>query len=89
MLFDTLINSEKISSFFYKIGFDYSKIKSHPVNNFKVHVLDEEPLLVKNKEPFFYLVKRGVENNDFDSKLEIRLSGNIDLNILSKIENFE
>ena len=29
------------------------------------------------------------ENNDFDSKLEIRLSGNIDLNILSKIENFK
>lgn len=29
------------------------------------------------------------ENIDFDSKLEIRLSGNIDLNILSKIEKFK
>ena len=29
------------------------------------------------------------ENKDFDSKLEIILSGNIDLNILSKIENFK
>ena len=29
------------------------------------------------------------ENKDFGSKLEIRLSGNIDLNILSKIENFK
>ena len=59
------IFDENISSFFYKIGFDYSKIKSHPVYKFKVHVLNEEPLLVKNKEPFFYLVKRGEKNNDF------------------------
>ena len=60
------IFDENISSFFYKIGFDYSKIKSYSINNFKVHVLNKEPLLVKNKEPFFYLVKRGDKNNDFD-----------------------
>ena len=63
------IFDDNISSFFYKIGFDYSKIKSHPVYKFKVHVLNEEPLLVKNKEPFFYLVKRGEKNNDFDNQL--------------------
>ena len=63
------IFDENISSFFHNIGFDYNKINSYPVNNFKVHAFDKEPLLVKDKEPFFYLVKRGDKNNDFDNQL--------------------
>ena len=63
------IFNESISSFFSNIGFDYSQIKSNPVNNFVVHSANKDPLLVDSKEPFFYLVKRGDKNNDFDNQL--------------------
>ena len=54
---------------FNKIGFDFSKINSHPVADFNVHSFNQPPLSIKNMKPFFNLVKRGDSISDFDNQL--------------------
>ena len=63
------IYSQSMSSFIMDSGFDFTQIKSHPVSQFFVHTQNREPLLIKHKEPFFYMVRRGAKSHDIDSQL--------------------
>ena len=63
------IFSSDINSFFQQIGFDFSKIRSFPINKFNVHTEFNKPILINQNKPFFYIIKRGCEQTDLDFQL--------------------
>ena len=58
-----------MNAFFNKVGFDFKKITSFPISEFRVHSNFFSPLDITSKKPFFYMVKRGSNDLDFDSQL--------------------
>ncbi len=71
------IFSTDINSFFQQIGFDFSKIKSFPINKFSVHTKVNKQVFINQKKPFFYMIKRGCEESDLDFQLynQCKLAG--------------
>jgi len=63
------IFSSSMNSFFNQVGFDFKKITSFPISKFTVHSNFFSPLNISSKKPFFYMVKRGAKDKDFDSQL--------------------
>lgn len=48
-----------MSLFFEEHGFDFDQINQKPVNQFMVHLYNEEPFSIRSEIPFFHLVRRG------------------------------
>ena len=63
------IFSSSMKTFFNQVGFDFNKITSFPISKFTVHSNFFSPLDISSKKPFFYMVKRGSNDQDFDSQL--------------------
>jgi flavin-dependent dehydrogenase len=63
------IFSNPMNIIFNQIGFNFKKITSFPISEFKVHSNFFSPLSIYSKNPFFYMVKRGKNSQDFDSEL--------------------
>ena len=63
------IFSTSMNSFFNQVGFDFNKITTFPISKFTVHTKTFSPLNISSKKPFFYMVKRGRNNQDFDNQL--------------------
>ena len=66
---DNWIFPNQMDIFFNKVGFDFKKITSFPIQKFTVHSKTSSPLEIISDKPFFYMVKRGNNKQDFDNQL--------------------
>ncbi len=58
-----------MNHFFSRLGFDFPSLISYPVYQFFVHSAIQSPKRVHSTHPFFYLVRRGPEEDCLDEQL--------------------
>lgn len=63
---DNWIFEGSMENFFTSHGFNYNPLKPIPIYKFTVHLENRAPFPVQSPQPFFYMVKRGSEQDSLD-----------------------
>lgn len=63
---DNWIFKGSIENFIISHGFNFKKLPTIPIHQFTVHLENRASFPVQSPQPFFYMVKRGIEKDSLD-----------------------